>query len=424
MTNSKNTAGSDTKGVPWHLQAAVYGVGLFSTTMFYLASVVVPLWVATIESSPLLIGIVLGSRHFLPLFLSIHGGALMDRLGGRKVMIFFAIIGIIAPLLFPAMPWIWAVLILQMIAGLADSMGWLGAQTLIGHYMRGSTVYTARLSFTCRFGPLLIPPLIGLIWDTCGSTWAFVGLSIWGLGMLICALMLPVHENREPDQTQLRRSHIKLSDLLPRLGDYIDAFRLLSVPAIALIVMVSMLSHVGASVQSSFYVVYLGGKGFSGTEIGFLLTAASVAAALAALSAHWVTRYIKPYWFVMATILAGVLSVAITPALGLLWLLMLASAVRGAANGVTQPIIISTVLRAVGVESRGKASGVRGTCNRIASIGAPVMMGGLAELVGIELSFYIVGLLVTLLMGALVLHVKRSPELSASNKLQKNADNY
>ena len=108
--------------------------------MFYLASVVVPLWVATIESSPLLIGIVLGSRHFLPLFLSIHGGALMDRLGGRRVMIFFGIIGIITPLLFPAMPWIWAVLVLQMIAGLSDSMGWLGAQTLIGHHMRGSTV--------------------------------------------------------------------------------------------------------------------------------------------------------------------------------------------------------------------------------------------------------------------------------------------
>ena len=74
------------------MQAAVYGLGLSSTTMFYLASVVVPLWVATIESSPLLIGIVLGSRHFLPLFLSIHGGVLMDRLGGRRVMVFFGIV--------------------------------------------------------------------------------------------------------------------------------------------------------------------------------------------------------------------------------------------------------------------------------------------------------------------------------------------
>ncbi len=384
--------------------------------MFYLASVVVPLWVATIESSPLIIGIVLGSRHFLPLFLSIHGGALMDRLGGRRVMIFFAIVGIITPLLFPVMPWIWAVLVLQMVAGLSDSMGWLGAQTLIGHHMRGSTIYTARLSFTCRFGPLFAPPAIGYIWDIFGSTWAFVGLSIWGLGMLICALMLPVHKPATPDNNT-PRERVRIRDVMPRMVDYVDAFRMLGIPAIALIVMVSMLSHVGSSVQSSFYVVYLGGQGFTGTQIGSLLTAASLAALGGALSAHWMARRFKPFWFVMTTVLAGILSVAVTPAIGLFWLLVIASAVRGAANGATQPIIISTVLRAVGTEARGKAAGMRGTCNRISSIASPVIMGGLAEMVGIETSFYLVGVIATVLMGALVVHVKRSAALTESNKI-------
>lgn len=384
--------------------------------MFYLASVVVPLWVATIESSPLLIGIVLGSRHFLPLFLSIHGGALMDRLGGRRVMIFFGIIGIITPLLFPVMPWIWAVLVLQMIAGLSDSMGWLGAQTLIGHHMRGSTVYTARLSFTCRFGPLLAPPVIGWIWDVYGSTWAFVGLSVWGFGMLICALMLPAHRT-DTAHTETPKERVRFRDVMPRMVDYIDAFRMLTIPAIALIVMVSMLSHVGSSVQSSFYVVYLGDQGFTGTQIGSLLTAASFAALGGALSAHWMARHFKPFWFVMTTVLAGILSVAVTPAIGVFWLLMIASAVRGAANGATQPIIISTVLRSVGAEARGKAAGMRGTCNRISSIAAPVVMGGLAELVGIETSFYLVGVIATVLMGALVVHVKRSAALTEANKI-------
>lgn len=385
--------------------------------MFYLASVVVPLWVATIESSPLLIGIVLGSRHFLPLFLSIHGGALMDRLGGRRVMIFFGIIGIITPLLFPVMPWIWAVLVLQMIAGLSDSMGWLGAQTLIGHHMRGSTVYTARLSFTCRFGPLLAPPAIGYIWDIYGPTWAFVGLSVWGLGFLICALMLPRHERDLVATKTPKETRVRIRDLMPRVVDYVDAFRMLTIPAIALIVMISMLSHVGSSVQSSFYVVYLGGQGFTGTQIGSLLTAASFAALGGALSAHWMARHFKPFWFVMTTVLAGILSVAVTPAIGLFWLLIIASAVRGAANGATQPIIISTVLRSVGAEARGKAAGMRGTCNRISSITAPVVMGGLAELVGIETSFYLVGVIATVLMGALVVHVKRSPALTEANKI-------
>ncbi|NKB21052.1 MAG: MFS transporter [Alphaproteobacteria bacterium] len=403
--------------VPWHLQAAVYGIGLSSTTMFYLASVVVPLWVATIESSPFLIGVVLGARHFLPLFLSIHGGALMDRLGGRRVMVFFGIVGIITPLLFPMMPWIGAVLVLQMIAGLSDSMGWLGAQTLIGHHMRGSTVYTARLSFTCRFGPLFVPPAIGWVWDIYGSTWAFVGLSVWGLGFLICALMLPRHEQDPIAAKTPKETRVRVRDVMPRMVDYVDAFRMLGIPAIALIVMVSMLSHVGSSVQSSFYVVYLGEQGFTGTQIGSLLTAASFAALGGALSAHWMARRFKPFWFVMTTVLAGILSVAVTPAIGLFWLLVVASAVRGAANGATQPIIISTVLRAVGPEARGKAAGMRGTCNRISSIASPVIMGGLAELVGIETSFYLIGVIATVLMGALVVHVKRSAALTGANKI-------
>lgn len=408
--------------MPWRLQIAVYGIGLFSTTMFYMAAVVVPLWVASLESSTFLIGMVLGSRHFLPLFLSIHGGALMDRLGGRRVMVFFAIVGVIIPLLFPVMPWIWAVLVLQMIAGLADSMGWLGAQTLIGQHMRGSTVYTGRLSFTCRFGHLVAPPVIGWVWDNLGSTAAFVGLSLWGLGILVCGLMLPAADTETAsggDTTQMTRTaRVRARDLLPRLADYVEAFRLLSLPAIALIVMASMLSHVGSSVHSSFYVVYLGGKGFTGTEIGLLLSASSVAAAFGALATDWLARRIKPYWLIMGTILSGVLAVAVTPLLGVLSLLAVASAVRGAANGMSQPMVISAVLRAVSPTMQGKAAGIRGTMNRVASIAAPVFMGGLAEFVGIEASFFVVGAIVTMLMGALVVHVLRSPDLKATNQIR------
>lgn len=390
--------------------------------MFYMASVVVPLWVASLESSPFLVGMVLGARHFLPLFLSIHGGALMDRLGGRRVMVFFAIVGIIVPLMFPVLPWIWAVLILQMIAGLADSMGWLGAQTLIGQHMRGSTVYTGRLSFTCRFGHLLAPPAIGWVWDAMGSTAAFIGLSLWGLGILVCGLMLPPVEKETAAKTGIQQIQRQLSvrprDLLPRLTDYSEAFRLLSIPAIALIVMASMLSHVGSSVQSSFYVVYLGGKGFTGAEIGLLLSAASVAAAFGALATDWLARRIKPYWMIMGTILSGVLAVAVTPLLGLFSLLIVAACVRGGANGMSQPMVISSVLRAVGPAMQGKAAGIRGTMNRAASIAAPVIMGALAEFIGIEASFYAVGAIVTILMGTLAVHVLRSPELMASNQIR------
>ena len=91
---------------------------------------------------------------------------------------------------------------------------------------------------------------------------------------------------------------------------------------------------------------------------------------------------------------------------------------RGAANGMSQPMVISSVLRVAGPAMQGKAAGMRGTMNRVASIAAPMFMGALAEFIGIETSFFVVGAIVTVLMAALAVHVMRSPELSASNQIR------
>ena len=85
----------------------------------------------------------------------------MDRLGTRRVMLIFAVVNAAVPLLFPALPYIWAAIFLQTLAGLATSMGWMGAQTLIGQIMKGSAVHAGRLSLALRLGHLVGPPMIG-----------------------------------------------------------------------------------------------------------------------------------------------------------------------------------------------------------------------------------------------------------------------
>ena len=77
--------------VPLRVQCAVYGVGMFSTTMHFMAMTIVPLWVVQLELSPFILGIVLGCRPVLPLLYSIHTGVLMDRIGAKRVLMFFAI---------------------------------------------------------------------------------------------------------------------------------------------------------------------------------------------------------------------------------------------------------------------------------------------------------------------------------------------
>jgi len=399
--------------VPWRIQFATYGIGLFATTMFFMAAVVVPLWLVTLETSPFLIGVVLGARHFLPLFFSIHGGALMDRIGARRVLLFFGCIGIAVPVLYPVFPFVWAVLLLQMVAGLADSMGWLGAQVLIGQHMRGRAFYAGRLSASVRIGHLIGPPLIGWIWDTFGPWSAFIGLSVWGLGFLVSASMLPAHGVAVGEAAAAPTPRLAARDLVPRASEYVEAFRLLKVPAIAAAVMAGMLMHVGGSMQSTFYVVWLDGIGLSGTAIGMLISVSAMAAVVGAFLAGPASRVRKPYWVMLGTILVSVLAVAITPLLGAVFLaLAVAAAFRGATNGLSQPLVISTVLRAAGPEIQGKAVGIRGTANRVSSIGSPIIMGAIAEVVGLEASFYIVGFVAIVLMGMLLRHIERRPELA------------
>ena len=103
-------------------QLPIYGAGVFSNSNVTISSIIVPLWALYLDVSPGVIGILLGIRHFPGLLFAIHGGVLLDRLGARPVMIAFAAIAVVVPLLFPIMPWVWAMLVLQMVMVQAVSL--------------------------------------------------------------------------------------------------------------------------------------------------------------------------------------------------------------------------------------------------------------------------------------------------------------
>ena len=89
------------------------------------------------------------------------------------------------------MPYIWAAIFLQPLAGLATSMGWMGAQALIGQIMQGSPIHAGRLSLALRLGHLVGPPMIGFAWDIGGAWVAFSVMSLWASFGFFSALALP-----------------------------------------------------------------------------------------------------------------------------------------------------------------------------------------------------------------------------------------
>ena len=382
--------------IPLRTQLAVYGSGMFANSMSNISGLIVPLWVSSFGASATLVGLVFGARHILPLLLSIHGGALMDRLGTRRVMLIFAVVNAAVPLLFPALPYIWAAIFLQTLAGLATSMGWMGAQTLIGQIMKGSAIHAGRLSLALRLGHLVGPPMIGFTWDTGGAWAAFIVMSIWGSFGFLSALALPGNSNETS-----QHSRITVSTLMPRLSDYLAAFRMLAISAVLFVAIITMMRNAGNVVQTGFYVVYLDEVfGLSGTLIGVLTSAAAIVGGIGSLSVGRLLRFCSAHWLLMATVTGSVIFICITPLLGTFVFLLIASALRGASLGISQPLMISILAKASGSKVQGTSVGLRNTANRLTGFIIPLLMGVLIDFVGLANGFYAIGVII---VGLLVL---------------------
>ena len=394
--------------VTWRLRGAIYACGFFYGNIFHMGSVVLPLWALTLDLSPLMIGVFLGSRQILPVLLSIHGGALVDRLGTRRVILVLGAIGALTFVLFPVFPWLWAAVALQMVSGLTESVNWIGAQALVGQVLKGNPSDAGRAAFVMRLGGFVGPPLIGAAWDLFGPWGAFGALGAWVAWGWGAAGLLPagIAENHAAGEPAPR---LRLQDVMPRLSDYVASFRLMVIPAVALVIACTVLRQSGSAVQSSFYVVYLEGIGISGTAIGMLMGISSAVAAPASLTIGPLSRRFGAHRLLLFMVTASIVTMAITPLLGSYLVLLIVIAIRGGAQGMNLPLMISITATAVDRSDQGKGVALRITINRLASALVPIAMGAIAEVVGIANSFYIVGAVGVALLGLIAVWVARSP---------------
>ena len=414
------------------IQFAVYGSAMFSNSALQLYNVVVPLWAVTLTRDPLIIGIIFGARHFLPMLLLIHGGAMMDRFGTRQIMLFFASFSLFIPVLYPAFPWISSLIVLQMLGGLAVMCCWIGAQSLTGELMQGKPVYSGRLTLATRVGTFVGPPVVGAIWDFSGPWAAFTFISFWAALCLISTMLLPISKSQPSNSNSSNKNKVWdiIKESQPKLSDYIEAFRLIAIPAILLVFLVTMLRHSGSAMQANFYVVYLNGIGISGTFIGLLFSVLGASGGAGAISVGWLSRRFSSSMVLIAANAAGILMITLTPAIGgsgfiiapdvvvsflkelglnfnidpiagvvgIYILFMFAISIRGASSGVSQAMEISLIAQAAG-SSQGKGAALRVTAGRVAAVFLPIFMGAIAKFFGIGASFYVVGVSILLVLG-------------------------
>jgi MFS family permease len=394
----------------WRLQAPIYAAGFFNGNLFSMVAIVMPLWALALGASPLMIGIILGARQALLIFLAIHGGALMDRFGARAVIVVMGGIGVVSMALFPIFPFAAAAVALQMLSGLAESVSWIGVQALVGQAMKGNPTYSGRMTFVARIGGFAGPPAIGAAWDIWGHWGGFAFLTAWVAAGWLSAWLVPEFgEKKQQADDATPPPKTRLVDLLPRPADYIETFRLMAYAGVALAVIATVTRQMGSGVQATFYVVWLKQIDISGTVIGLLFSVSSALSAVSALAVGPMSRIVDKHWLLLFWVLVSILCMAVTPLLGPLWLIGAVIGLRGVAQGFNLPLLISIMSQAVSSRDQAKAVALRITVNRLNALVVPVLMGAIAEYAGLEYSFYVVGALGTACLIALAVWVARSP---------------
>ena len=426
------------------MQSAVYSTAFFNGTVQSMASTIVALLVVALidKNLALLIGVILASRQFLTVTLSVYSGTLMDNFGTKRVIIAFGVAGVLSALAYPAismvlgvevgaslqnpgMALILAVIFVQMISGWSEATAWIGSQTLVGQLMKGHPVYAGRMTFVARLGGFLGPPAIGYAWDFWGPWGGFGFLAVWIVGGMIAASFLPdtraaTQESRDDAE---KSEEPDAEDVTPvKQSNYGQTLRLLLIPAVAMVIMVTVMRQTGSGVQSSFYVVWLSEHvGIQGSTIGWLIGAANGASAIAALCTSPLMKRYSAHWLLILMVTVSVIAIAVTPLFGttfstLLFMALLGGiCVRGFAQGLNLPLMMIILSRNVAPHLQGRVTALRISFNRFGGLLVPPGMGALADMEivgGLASAFYIVGIAGVIALGVLSLWVLFSPSFN------------
>ena len=389
--------------------ASLYVAGPFSMGYVDFFTFLIPLYGLSLGLDASEIGILVGARSFLALFLSIHIGVLMDRFGSRAVTLVFVWIGMLLAPLFPLAPGFWPLLLLQLVNGAAVSFAWSGAQTLIAQLAEGDATYLGRFTFFARLGSTTAPIVAGAVWDLGGAWPAYLLGSAWGAVLTATLLRAPEADFPHPQPGGgANRRRFRARDAWPRASDYVSSLKLIAIPAVAVSMAVISMRNTTYSLQTSVYVVHLNQLALVGTTIGLLFSASEIASGLGALFAGRAMRVGNPQRTMLSGTMLSIALIAATPLLGgVFTLLLLFQMARGWLEGVIQPVILSVQARAVGRHQQGAVVGLRQTGQRLSSILIPPLMGAVADRFGTSQSFLIYAGFMLPLCGLLALAVPR-----------------
>jgi len=280
-----------------------------------------------------------------------------------------------------------ALTLLQVVAGTGQMLIVVASQTYVSSLGSGQqrAHHLSIYAFAISAGQLAGPILGGALADTLGFRPAFLISGLVALFPLAAALFLP--DTLPPAVRRERRN-----GALPTLSKLKE---LLQNDGIKAAILVSFAVIFTMGVRRTFLPLYLSELGFSATTIGFILSARALAAMAVRPWMGTVIALLGRRQLLLASMLAGALSILLIPAWPAFGPLTVLAVLGGVGTGFSQPLTLLSVSDRTGDNERGLALGLRMTGNRLALFTNPLVFGFVAEYGGLEVAFVAAGLLLT-----------------------------
>ncbi len=383
-------------------RATVFATGFFSLSQIPMMTLIVPLWALDIGASAFWIGMAIAMRAAAAMVFSIQTGAVMDRLGARKVSIALGTMGALLVPLYPLLPNISGMISLQIVVGFLHLTCWIGAQALVGRLTAGAPEMMGRFSFLATLGNFLGPLLAGLAWQHLGPWGAFLMVSLWSFAFVLTVAAVP----KSIDTGTAQKASV--NDLIPRWAHYAAGFGLLRVPMVAYVIVVSAVLAGTYAMRHTFLAVYLESIEFTGGEIGFIVGSIALSGSVAGLTVGRLSQWVEPHWLVLVGTALSTITFCLAPLFSGFWSLWTIACATGVCSGTAFPMILSVLTRCAGTERQGISVGLRATMNRTASLTVPVLMGAIVGATTLATGFFAMGaIIVTIvaIMGVVLVRI-------------------
>ena len=354
--------------------------------------ILIPLYASSLGMSGVQIGSLLSLPVVLHIAFSLAGGAITDRVGGKKLSTLSCALTSIAAAVFMASDSFMLLFEGQILLVIARSIFWTSNLALATQLPGDPARQMGWFTIVTNAGQITGSTLAGFVIAWSGYRAGFGAMVTAGLLALL-----------------LNQLH-KTAAVIARAGPQITAIgkyrELLGNRAIRLSMFCAYISALPISLLVSFYPILLTHNGLDSQIAGTLLSFRGVGAIAAGFVVGKLVRDYRQIRVALSSSIAVGLSVLLTTTVSLPMLIALFMFTLGAGSAIITNYAYTVIRERSAEEVRGSATGLFNVGFGISHLTTPFVIGLLRDVIGIENAFYIMGGF-TLLCGLALIPIHR-----------------